>query len=738
MRNKKGKIIDYKKERVVLSDVLPYEVPPYFSNRYFYNFLISNKVCLIDDEIRFKKDNTQTTEKIIRLLFGFDKSKKKQSTDKYNFYKVYDKNFQTIPFSFRISHKNDDYRELAVIHPINQLQIVQFYDRYKYDIKNATNRSNFSLRKPNKIASIKYFKDKTHDKKHSTNEDIEIIESSDNEYTSLKTFFSYQTCSNIFKFYESYEYQRAEKKFDKLLKFDISRCFDSIYTHSITWALLNKRIVKEHISQKTTFGHKFDELMQKMNYNETNGILIGPEFSRLFAEIILQRVDKEVEKALYKINNESGIDFRYKSGYDIFRYVDDYFVFYNNDEVKKEILRLYKIELQKYNLYFNESKTENFEKPIITKITIAKEEIRKLVEHSFIFKLDKDSVRNQFGIKYYYTKDIITNYKLILANTNTTYKDLQNYFLVIIFNKVKGMITQMGKEQKKLLKLYKNKTESEEQQIEEQQIEEQQKLVKVYFRNIFDNLNEVIELSFFIYTVLPRVSYSIKLCHILNRIIEFIKNQEKTKQKLISNGSFNENELENIAFDFDKKHTIFKKIFDGILLVFTKSKTQKYAQVETLYLLPIVNALGEHYSFSEETLIEHFRIEENDGIELNYFTIISLLNHIENRTEYRTIRSKLNKIVRNKIVNYETSKAEDVYLLIDLLVCPYIADSEKKLEAFRLTILNKIGFFDDNATPYDKKEILRLMNKHLTNVFCNWYNKDYGIELNTKRGHNVY
>ena len=733
MRNKKGKIIDYKKERVVLSDVLPYEVPPYFSNRYFYNFLIANKVCLIDNEIRFKKDSTQTTEKIIRLLFGFDKSKEKQNRDNYDFYKVNDKNFQTIPFSFRISHKNDDYRELAVIHPINQLQIVQFYDKYKYDIKNATNRSNFSLRKPNKIASIKYFKDKTHDNKHSTNEDIEIIESSENEYTSLKTFFSYQTCSNIFKFYESYEYQRAEKRFDKLLKFDISRCFDSIYTHSITWALLNKRIVKEHISQKTTFGHKFDELMQKMNYNETNGILIGPEFSRLFAEIILQRVDKEVEKALYKINNENGIDFRYKSGYDIFRYVDDYFVFYNNDEVKNEILKLYKIELQKYNLYFNESKTENFEKPIITKITIAKEEIRKLVEHSFIFKLDKDSVRNQFGIKYYYAKDIITNYKLILANTNTTYKDLQNYFLVIIFNKVKGMITQMGKEQKKLLNLYTNRDKNEQEQIEEQE-----KLVKVYFRNIYDNINEIIELSFFIYTVLPRVSYSIKLCHILNRIIEFIKNQEKTKQKLVSDGNFNENELENIAFDFDKKHTIFKKIFDGILLVFTKSKTQKYAQVETLYLLPIVNALGEHYSFSADTLIEHFRIDENDGLELNYFTIISLLNHIENRIEYRSIRNKLNKIARNKIANYETSKAEDVYLLIDLLVCPYIADSEKNLERFRLTILNKIGFFEDNSTPFDKKEILKLMNKHLTNVFCNWYNKDYGIELNTKRGHNVY
>lgn len=773
MRSSKGKAIDYKKERVVLSDILPYEVPPYFSNRYFYNFLTSKKVCIINDELRFKKDTTETTEKIIRLLFGFDKLKSKYSTDGYDYYKLKDNNLITIPFCFRIAHKDTDYRELTVIHPINQLQLVHFYDKYKSNIKNATNKSQFSLRKPNKIASLKYFKDKTHSTKHSTNEDIEIIESSDREYTSLKTFFSYQTCSNIFEFYESYEYQRAEKRFDKLVKFDISRCFDSIYTHSITWALLNKEIVKEqlHPSKKTTFGHKFDELMQRMNYNETSGIVIGPEFSRIFAEIILQRVDKEVEKALYHTNkeivektndvevalsllnkddkldikdikkailrlkaeNKRNAGFKYKTDYDIYRYVDDYFVFFNDDKVKDEILKLFKIELQKYNLYFNESKTELFSKPIITNITIAKEEIRRLVEHSLIFKIDKDEIIEQLGIKYYTAKDIITNYKLILANTKTSYKDLQNYFLVIIFNKVREMATHIGKEQKKLLKMYKVSSD-----IEEEELENQEKLVKKYFRNLFDNFNEIIELSFFIYTVLPRVSYSIKLCHILHRLIDFVKNQEKSKQKLLLNENLDEDALKYVAFDFDQKHSIFKKIYDGILLIFTKSKALKYAQIETLYILPIVNELGTHYSFSEETLFEHFRIDENEGKDLNYFTIISLLNHIENKVEYRKLRSTLNKIARNKISNYNASKAEDVYLLVDLLVCPYVADKEEDLEDFRLKILNKICFFEDGIDKVKKKEILKLINKQLVNVFCDWRNKNYGVELNTKRGHSVY
>ncbi|MFA7115833.1 MAG: antiviral reverse transcriptase Drt3b [Bacteroidales bacterium] len=733
MHKAKGKIVGLKKERVVLSDILPYEVPPYFSNRFFYNFLVTNKVCFVDDELRFKKDKSRVTEKMICLMFGLRKDRSKYSADGYDFYKIDDKHLITIPYSFRIAHKIDDYRELKVIHPINQLQIIQFYDKYKFTIKDATSKSKFSLRKPDKIASLKYYKDSTHTKKQSVSQELEVVESSNKEYTSLKTFFSYQRCNNIFEFYESYEYQRAEKRFNKLLKFDISRCFDSVYTHSISWALLNKRAVKERLDRKTTFGHKFDELMQRMNYNETSGIIIGPEFSRIFAEIILQSVDVKVNKALSLKNIEVySSPYQYKKDYDIYRYVDDYFVFFNDDKVKDEVLKLFKIELQKYNLYFNESKTELFNQPIITNISIAKEEIKKLAEHSLIFKLDKSESDKQLGIKYDKAKDIITNYKIILANTHTTYKDLQNYFLVVMFNQVKKMVKKMEKEQKKLIRLY-DKKEQNPDEFDQSEIDDQKKIVKTYFSNIFYNLNEVIELSFFVYTVLPKVSYSIKLCHILYRIIDFIKNQEKTKQQYSSQGKLNSDALQYIAFEFDQKHTIFKKIFDGILLVLSKNKLSKYSVVETLYLLPIVNELGKHYSFSEETLCKHFKIVESD-INLDYFTIISLLNHIECKPEYRGIRRIINNIVRKKMANYEENKAEDVYLLMDMLVCPYIEETQEKLTEFRTTLLHISGYFDEHYN----EELLLSINSRFSNVFCNWNEKNYGIELNTKRGHSVY
>ncbi len=755
MKKRRGKNIGYKKERVVLSDILPYEVPPFFSNRYFYNFLINHKVSIVNDEIRFKKESSKTLEKLISLLFGINKSKKCDTRNsKYDFFKLdLEKALVTIPFKFKVTHKDNDFRELTVIHPINQLYLIGFYDKYKSTILNSTSLSRFSLRKPSRVSSLKYFKDSTNKRKKSKNSEIEILETTDKEYTSLKTYFSYKKYSNIYQFYESYEYQRAEKRFDNLLKFDVSRCFDSIYTHTLPWALANKKIVKDNLGPtKDSFGGKFDKIMQQMNYNETNGIVIGPEFSRIFAEIILQRIDKNVEKELF----EKG--YRYKEDYDVYRYVDDFFVFYTDEKIKSEILNLYKVKLQEYNLFFNESKTKIFPKPIITNITIAKEEIRKLVEFSMIFQFYDSETKNQIGLKYYNAKDIITNYKLILSNTNTNYKDLQNYFLSIIFNKLKGLIKKIQGEQENLFELYSQKRlieftlnnilEEEKPKLEEklheilEEIKEQEKTLKTLHNQLFKNFNEIIELTFFIYSVLPRVTYSIKVCHILFRIIDFIKNQERTKKSYLSKiPTASLDELKYIAFDFDKKHNLFKKIYDGISIVFKRSSSSEYAEVETLYLLPIINELGYHYQFEEKLLNQHFNISDKNlklNHNINYFTIISLLNHIKRDEKFNTVRTNLQDIILKKFTRFENSNTENIFLLIDILTCPYVASTDIDVRNFRKKVLEQIKFFDNGTSAAEKDNIINNIANFYTNWFYSWQGSDIGVELNTKRGHNVY
>jgi hypothetical protein len=110
---------------------------------------------------------------------------------------------------------------------------------------------------------------------------------------------------------------------------------------------LNKNIVKESIAKSNTnntFSDIFDKFMQNLNYQETNGIVIGPEFSRIFAEIILQKIDDNVYNELRKSN------IYHKKDYEIFRYVDDIFVFYNDENVKNEIFANYKLNMKDYGL----------------------------------------------------------------------------------------------------------------------------------------------------------------------------------------------------------------------------------------------------------------------------------------------------------------------------------------------------------------------------------------------------
>ncbi|MDK2773189.1 MAG: hypothetical protein KYX68_13345, partial [Flavobacterium sp.] len=346
----------------------------------------------------------------------------------------------------------------------------------------------------------------------------------------------------------------------------------------------------------------------------------------------------------------------------------------------------------------------------------------------------------------------------------TSNKDHQNYILAIIFNKLKSLLKKIQDEQETLLHLYAQKRETEtklssvgedekpkhQEKLDEilEDIKEQEKILKSCHNQLFKNINEIIELTFFIYSVLPRVTYSIKVCHILYRIIDFIKNQERTKQSYlvkVSNASLEE--LKYIAFDFDKKHNIFKKIYDGISLVFQKSLSSEYAEVETLYLLPIINELGENYRFEEELINKHFRVFQIDNqnnktpnTSLNYFTIISLLNYInvDSNQKYSEIRKDIQNIIIEKINNFEKKNAEDIFLLIDVLTCPYIGSSDAEIKNFRRQILDKIKFFDAGTSNADKDIIIETIASYTSDWFYSWKENDLGKELNTKRGHSVY
>jgi hypothetical protein len=603
--------ITYSKERVVLSDVLPYETPVTFSNRYFYKYLI--KRLKSKSNLKYRKKHNKAYSEIESILFGI-KAKAK-------------------PFSFNITHKQNDFRELCVIHPFNQLKMVDFYEEYKSLIIYYSSLSPFSIRKPSKVANFTFYNDVLHKKNEDKDLQHSQIEQDDSEYENLKSFFSYRKYSNIHKFYESYQFHRSEKKYNKLLKIDVTKCFDSIYTHSITWALFNKNIVKSNIpDSESTFGGEFDHLMQDLNANETNGIIIGPEFSRIFAELILQQIDINLHERL-KSDDSNGKYLVHKVDYEIFRYVDDYFIFYNKEEDKERITETFKLALKEYKMYLNDKKSIQYSKPIITEISIAKQKINDLFNNHLILKEKEDELSNP--ILYFSSNNVITRFKSIIKESEVEYKDIMNYTLAVLDNKTN-----------KLIKKYK----SLEEDISTKTQKEFEK-----------GLLEILDVTFFLYSVSPKVNSTIKVCLIIDKITSFLKKNKTNDYKE--------------PFTSNNKHNILKKISDEINLVLHKNKSKKETQIETLYLLIALGQLGREYRLNLKVLCTYFNISMNKdnsvsfNTELNFFSITVLLFYIKNIKTYNSILSELKDVILNKYTEAKIygwkDNTELVLLLLD-------------------------------------------------------------------------
>lgn len=135
------------------------------------------------------------------------------------------------------------------------------------------------------------------------------------------------------------------------IKLDISSFFDSIYTHSIPWALHGIDIAKKNKSSKDLLGNKLDKALQAMNYEQTNGILVGNAVSRIIAEIILCNIDALVQRRFPNIACH--------------RFVDDYYIYTKDVSQIPDIISFIRTQLAKYELSFNENKIQINESPFL-------------------------------------------------------------------------------------------------------------------------------------------------------------------------------------------------------------------------------------------------------------------------------------------------------------------------------------------------------------------------------------
>lgn len=713
--------------RPVLTELLPFEVPPGFNSGGFFDFLQKTNPKLVTHAIpdsrktktyiEWSANNSKYDSAISFVLQGIDDVNRVErfevavdsgstsggrftrsgGTLKMRRIKLKDYASRNRAYSFDISHKETSFRRLSVPHPVNQFLASDFYEKYSSDILYYSGISPFSIRKPDAVAQLSYFNDLIHGKRMA--QGFHFLEESHKEYDHLGSFFRYHRYSNVYRFYESKLYHNAEKKFDKLLKLDISRCFDSIYSHSISWAVLSKEVekdamIRDDTTTSRTFASKFDKLMQNMNDGETNGIIIGPEISRIFAELILQRVDREVERQLRV--GVSGQSVFHRRDYEAYRYVDDYFLFYNSEATARLFCDTLEAHLRDFKLSLSREKQHTIEKPIITNETIAKNKIKEiLADH---LKPEQKEYKQEPGedIRYPELKisanKLIVEFKTAIKSTSTTYATLLNFTL----SNLEWRTASWLRFHKRALKEFQDNGVTD---------------VPLSEADLSKNLQNLIEFSFFVFATTPKVNFSVRLTRLICMIVD---------------------EIHEIIVGFDTKESVLKSIADNLYWCLRKYSGSETRKIETLYLILANMKLGRYYRYNEEQLCLFLGAEFDSTTgqvsfpNIDMFTADVCLLYIRKQARYSNLRKGLIDALAERFRNRQHDLQKDAELLItflDMATCPHLKPAEKQ------TLSKAAG-----KSP----SFMRDLGQCHTHWFIDWSGFDLTLELDKKRSREVY
>ncbi|MCB7137446.1 antiviral reverse transcriptase Drt3b [Cellulosimicrobium marinum] len=619
--------------RVLLSEVLPYEIPPSFSNRGLYDFLNATQLS-VSQGVAEARMVGAGTELLLRVIMGWKdgpKLAKGQGTSGKQRFLGNPHPF-TVPFQFTIRHNRNDYRTLTVPHPAAQLEISAFYARYADLILYHTSRSNFSLRRPARVARYSVVRDRVFESKRGG---LDPVEEDHREYDWIRSYFTYEKYSSIFKFYDSREYRERERRYGYLVRADVAKCFDSIYTHSVAWAVHGHDLVKSNLNRlEGTFGDDFDRLMQRLNHRETSGITIGSELSRIFAEIVLQAVDVDVERELDSHGLRFGVD------YDVLRYVDDYFIFLADEHNKSRVLDTLARHLRRYKLHLNAAKQEGEYTPWLSPLTVAKQRVAKLVRKSV--KRGRGSAgKDALARPRADVERLSIGYKAVLIDTGVGHHELANYTLAQVEWAVERLIRFSQSEVERAAGM------SPTERVE-------------HVGAVVDALLGVMEFAFFAYSGAPRMSPTVKIARIMSSIVRFGR--------------------EGFVLSHDRER--IEAAAGSEVVAQMRRLAGSDPDAVTATLLDCVSFLGSEHVLDEVTMIQLLGFREaGTRLEppgsMNAFLLFSILMHTQGAQSYSSIVESSLRWATG-LLEREPNDAERAIVSLNLLSCPFVDDELKQ------------------------------------------------------------
>lgn len=396
-KNIKRNKLDY-----ILTDLMPFELSELYSNRNFYSFLLNNKdIKNILVELRDQKKNNK---------------------------KSYSSHWNSTPLKYDIKKKNGEPREISLLNPMALILVYSFINNYEKELLNSLNdpinnayslrchknENNLHYKKANRFM-VEYYKKIS-----------KKLDKGNIEQTGL--YYKIGNYRALHRFTNSKLWFSLNKKFKWFARLDYQECFSSIYTHSFKWLDISNDVDSKKF-KNTSLLNAIDNVLQKTNSGVTNGIIVGPEFSRMMAEILLQGIDKKVLLSLndlgYKINND----------YFIGRYVDDVFIFTNKEDVLDRIVELYKSNSGLFNLKTNEKKEIKQYLPYVPNTWFNDANLFVDTIKGFFNKdLKKESYYTGIGKNLYSLKHQV---EIILDKFDMHQKDtVISYWLSVFFNKL--------------------------------------------------------------------------------------------------------------------------------------------------------------------------------------------------------------------------------------------------------------------------------------------------------------
>ncbi|MDN7549478.1 antiviral reverse transcriptase Drt3b [Burkholderia cenocepacia] len=619
--------------RALLTDTLPYEVPLLFSNHGLYRHLHAGADAKLRNDCN------------LDLL---------------------PENHWSVPYTYNIKKDSLDFRSLSIAHPAAQRNFCNFYKEYGQLIVGLCSRSSFTLRRPVKVATHYYEKARTQ-KNNKPENSVEVEQDGfSHQDRHASSYFSYQRYNLIHKFYESKEFHGLERKFKLLRRLDISKCFNHIYTHSIAWAAKSKQFGKDN-QVKETFEGQFDALMQNANYNETNGIVIGPEVSRIFAEIILQSVDSSVQENLSS---------NYIAGqhYDVRRYVDDYFVFANDERTLDTIQSTIAKRLSEFKLYLNTTKTNTQSRPFVTGQTGAKIELAALVDrmfeqHTRTARAMREALKEYdasvaagtvgkksrpFPVKYVgnassLAASYIRDMKQVISRNQTDFDSVSNYFFSIAIRKTIDLIERID--------------------LPSASAKEIERLARL--------LHTILDVLFFAYAMSPRVRATYQISSLCFALSEYCAVMPRDSREYLK------------GIMADQMRGILHEAIEG----------GDGDNIEVINLVTVLRSFGDEYLLSAPEILDVYGIQLGEANELQlgktpfgYFQIVTLLHYIGDSPKYAGILDAICSHVQGRFDSETQLKAiqrnaELTLLAFDFLRCPYIENIRK--EHFAKELLRK-------------------------------------------------